>query len=232
MRALNGPSRRRPKNVGWRGIVLATLTLALACTPIEQAIAGDSISGSALDADTNEPIVGAWVFEALRDPGHGADVFRVESAEITRTDADGRFSFDGRRSLFGERYPPLYQLYHPSYGLIRGRADGEARTVDFRASLRDSHLRRADATAFCNARADDAMTAKMKSIACPPVRALRFEDGSPTATGALDEKGRRVGEWTFFREDGSTIARGYYAAGAATGTWHFEPPAADDDVPE
>jgi hypothetical protein len=209
--------------------VVATLlaTLALSCSADGAAHAEAEIVGSARDADTDEPIAGAWIFEVHREPGLGADVLHVDHVRTTRTDAEGRFTFEAERSGLGlgRRYAPIYHFFHPSYGLLKSRATDEGRRVSFRPSLRDAHLRLADATAFCRDPAVDAMAEKMRKLACPPARTARFADGRPRARGPLDDRGRRDGEWTFFREDGSVIARGHYRAGAAVGRWTFEAPA-------
>ena len=214
--------------------VLALVSFLLACASGPRAIAADTVSGTALDANTNEPIVGAWVFQTEGRPATGADVSRIERVSMTRTDETGHFRFDapGRWLPFGRSDPPHYLLYHPSYGLIRARASADGRSVRFRPSLRDAHLRQADATFYCNAPRRDAMAEKLFALACPPGIADHYADGTPRARGRRDERGRRDGTWTFYREDGSVIARGEYRAGAAVGEWRFEDPSPGNVDPD
>ena len=220
--------------MGWRrsgarvpAIGAAAATLLLGC--LSGALAEEPVIGSVRDADTGEAIVGAWIFEVFREPGSGADLIRVARARSTRSDAQGGFRFEPSREgqTFGRRYPPIYHFYDPSYGLLRVRATDEGRRVDVRPSLRDAHLRIADAVAFCAAPVRDAMAEKIVALTCPPAKAERFADGSPRATGDVDARGRRNGPWTFYREDGTVIARGEYRTGAAIGAWRFEPPAGE-----
>ncbi len=209
-------------------VIASSLGLFISLVSGAEAEVGDSIVGSVRDADTDEPIEGAWIFETERRTRSGADVARVAGSRATRSDAAGRFSFEHSAEgfwsfLFRRRPERRYVFYDPSYGLMRVRAGNDGQTVKMRPSLRDAHLRQADALAFCNRTDEDEMSRTMRELACPPSRAERFQDGSPRATGDVDEQGRRDGPWTFFRADGSVIARGVYRAGGAVGVWHFEP---------
>ena len=205
---------------------LALLSLAVACGAGPRAVAEDRVVGTAMDADTQEPIAGAWIFQVEGRSAIGADVPRVDRVEMTRTDSEGRFEFErpSQTPFFGRSDSLRYVFYHPGYGLLRARAVRDGRRVEFRPSLRDAHLRQADATFYCTAPARDALAKKLSELACPPGVADRFPDGRPRAEGPLDDRGRRDGSWTFYREDGSIIARGEYRAGAAVGVWQFEPP--------
>ena len=210
---------------------LMLLSIAIACGSGPRASAEDRVAGTALDANTKEPIVGAWIFQVEGHGASGADVPRIDRVEMTRTDAEGRFAFERRSGprffghFFGRSDDPRYVFYHPSYGLVRAHASPDGRQVRFRPSLRDAHLRQADATLSCTAPRRDALARKLSQLACPPGVADRFPNGRPRAEGPLDEHGRRTGSWIFHREDGSVIARGEYRAGAAVGAWQFEPPA-------
>jgi len=211
----------------WAFTVVSSLTVCMSPIATVQAQAETAIVGSVRDADTDEPIVGAWIFETERQTHSGADVARVGRARATRSDADGRFSFarsaDGLWNfLFGRRPQRRYVFYDPGYGLVRVRVGDDGRTVTVRPSLRDAHLRQADAVMFCNQTREDEMSRTLREVACPPSRVKNFPDGSPRAVGAVDERGRRDGPWTFFRADGSVIARGEYRGGGAIGKWHFE----------
>ncbi len=214
-----------------KGLALVIASLLLACGAGPTAIAADRVLGTARDANTNEPIVGAWIFQVEGRPASGADVARIDRVEMTKTDSDGRFEFGrpSRTSFFGRSDPPRYVFYHPSYGLVRARASEDGRHVRFRPSLRDAHLRKADAIFYCTAPRRDPMARKLFELACPPATADRFPNGRPRAEGPVDERGRRHGRWTFYREDGSVIARGEYRAGAAVGNWLFEAPAEKPD---
>lgn len=231
------PRRRRIDHRCRAGLAIFSLALCMSCAPALHATADDTIIGSARDADTDEPIAGAWIFETQRRTSSGADVARVARARISQSDAEGRFSFDKVSDgfwgfSFGRRRKPRYEFYHPSYGLVRVRVGSDGRSVTLRPSLRDAHLRQADAAAFCNQNAADEMSKKMREIACPASRAANFGDGSPRATGAVDERGRREGPWTFFREDGSVIAQGDYRSGGAIGRWRFYTPESTVDHQE
>lgn len=213
-------------------LVVVLVSALAACSADGPASAGGRVVGSARDADTGEAIAEAWIFEVHRDPGSGADVLRVDRMRTARTDDRGAFSFEAESPGLGlgRRYAPIYHFFHPSYGLLRVRVDDARGRVEIRPSLRDAHLRLADAFAFCRAGDDDPLAKAMRALACPPARVERFPDGAPRATGPRDARGRRDGEWTFFRDDGSVIAHGHYRAGAATGRWTFEPPAANATI--
>ena len=222
LRASNEHERR----AGTRPVSFLLLVLLVACGTNDRAVASQPTTGSARDADTNEPIEGAWIFEVERAKASGADVLRVKSARMTRSAADGSFRFDAPSGLrlFGPDYPAQYLFYHPSYGLLRARAEKNPHEVRLRPSLRDAHLRQADAIAFCTNPARDDMARKMIELACPPDLPGRFTNGQPRAQGAVDDRDRRTGLWTFFRADGSVVARGEYRMGAAVGDWRFEAP--------
>ena len=210
-------------------------TTLLACVSLlltgPAALAGEAVTGLVLDANTAEPIEYAWIFEAVPEATRGADVRTFGAVRIVSTNARGEFLFESARrswvdSLlhpFRSTTPARYHFYHPSYGLLWGR-EAENGRVSFKPSLRDAHLRIADAEQFCVSGAkQDPLRNKVRSLACPPGRAARYADGSPRAQGEFDAQGRRTGRWTFFREDGSVIASGEYDAGAATGEWGFHP---------
>jgi len=229
-RRIAGKADRRVAGIAI--LIFAGLCMALA--PNLAANADELVHGSAYDQDTNEPIEGAWIFETERRPRAASDVERLGRVRMTRSDARGRFSFDERAIGFWDRLlgrydEPNYAFYHPSYGLLRVRATDTGQRVTLRPTLRDAHLRQADASAFCNQVATDEMSRKMREVACPPHRVERFEGGSPRATGSLDDRGRRHGPWTFFRVDGSVIAWGEYRNGGAIGAWRYEP--ADSTTP-
>ena len=196
--------------------------LLLAASP---ALADDpSASGTVLDSRTGEAIVGAWVFEAVPGERRGSDVRRFERVRETRTDERGRFHFAPETRgwvarLFSHATPPRYHVYHERYGLVWGR-EGAGR---IELSLRDAHLRSADASQLCGTQESDALHARVRARHCPPAQPDRFADGRPRATGAVDDRGRRSGPWRFFREDGSLLAEGQYVAGAASGRWVFHP---------
>ncbi|MEZ4289647.1 MAG: hypothetical protein R3E53_03550 [Myxococcota bacterium] len=209
------------------GLICLLVVTGLACAPERGADSGGAVRGHFRDADTGEPIAGAMVFEVSTRGAGGADLLRIARLRTARTDADGRFDFPPSAAMPGltPRYGPRYDAWHASYGLIRGREASEG-TVELRASLRDAHLRQADAAALCAVRDRDELTRRIAELACPPARPDLLADRTPRARGALDAQGRRDGDWVFLREDGSVIAEGRYEAGAAIGTWRFHPPAA------
>lgn len=185
---------------------------------------GDGATGRVVDAQTGEAIVGAAVFEALPAERRAADVRRFDDVRVTESDAAGRFRFPPRNdgwlaALFSSRRAPRYHVYHESYGLVWGRE--AAGRIEL--SLRDAHLRSADAGRLCRSREEDVLHVTVRARHCPPARPELFPDGRPRATGALDARGRRTGPWRFLREDGSLRARGHYVDGAAAGDWVFPP---------
>lgn len=202
--------------------------VALACAP-SGAGGAAGVSGTARDANTGEPIVGAWIFQSVPSRQWTADVRRFARVAIARTDARGRFRFpDDARSLlaralpFVDETPARYHFYHPSYGLVWGR-EASRGGLRIEARLRDAHLRQRDALLLCTGEERDALRRTVRDVACPPNDPSRFPDGSPRATGPVDERGRRTGAWTFYRADGSRIATGTYQAGGAVGEWEFYP---------
>ena len=211
----------------------ATLFLFLvgsASTPLARA--QEAVSGQAVDLDTGQPIAGAWIFEAVARGSRAADVRHFASVRVARADDAGRFAFTPRpRSWFSLLRPEpekRYHFYHPNYGLLWGRA-AKAGRVQIRASLRESHLRQADAAQLCpNRNERDPLREKIHRLACPPADPLSYPDGTPRAVGPYDERARRIGHWTFFRSDGSVVAQGHYDAGAAIGEWSFYPPSPHD----
>lgn len=218
---------RRPGPPARRLLVLLALALAvgIGCAQDGRSESRTPIGGTAVDANTGEPIADALIFQVVPAGRSGADVGRIASSRSTRSGAQGQFEFDSASPGFtlGSSYPPRYHFYHPSYGLLRG---GEARggRVRFEASLRDAHLRQADATGLCvKAQQSDAneMVREIAALACPPASPERFSNGQARATGDVDDRGRRIGAWRFFRSDGSVIARGTYRAGAAIDPWSF-----------
>lgn len=212
-------------------LALVLTTCAVALLPAT-GIASEAVTGRVVDAATGEPIPNAWVFEAVRAERLAADVRHFRRVREVQTDADGRFRFEPApqsllsrlRARFSSAPPPRYHVYHPSYGLVWGRED--AGTI--RLDLRNAHLRQMDAKTLCVSEETDALHERVQSLACPPARPDEFANGRPRAEGELDRRGRRTGEWTFYREDGSTRARGRYVDGGAAGEWKYPPPPPSD----
>lgn len=232
------PDRRSLPLARWRAGGAVVLVTLLAGTDV-----GADVGGLVIDRDTQEPIEGAYVFQAVPAASRMADVPRFDRVEVTRSDARGAFAFpdpssvsmlslDWWRAWLSSPRPARYHAYHPSYGLVWGREATDGR-VRIALSLRDAHLRSRDAKALCagsrpgapavDAKIDDALRETVRREACPPADPDRFANGRPRATGAVDARGRRHGPWRFYRSDGSLRAEGHYQAGAATGEWVFHP---------
>jgi hypothetical protein len=193
-----------------------------------------------VDRDTGEPVRDALVIEWWRGAGRLGGPQPVYHARTARTDAEGRFTL-GRALAPSPRmwvlrtYPPSYGFYHPSYGLVRGgeAAPGAERVLA--GSLRDSAARLEEVAPLCAGRAREAWERELARAACPLAAHERHASGVARAEGALDERGRRTGVWTFRYEDGRPAARGGYLEGGPAGAWEFwdragrrvPPPASD-----
>lgn len=254
------PLRARPPGVCQTAGIAAIAAIATALfaafaivsvSNAAQADEGERVTGRAIDTDTGEGIADAWVFEAIPRRRAASDVRRFSDVRVARTDRDGRFSFPPRDTSFlarlffwRARVPARYDFYHPNYGLVWGR-EARGDDIEIRASLRDSHLRLADAKALCTGspsgrdgsdRVDegasvDPLREAIRADVCPPRDPSRYEDGSPRAAGPVDSFGRRTGRWTFYRRDGSVSAEGSYQDGGAVGEWVFHPGRASDFRP-
>jgi len=211
------------------GLLIGAMIVVAAVTSIDAAAEeATAITGRVVDANTGEPIEGAWVFQVVPADRLVADVRRFERVREAQTDAEGRFRFeseapsllDSLLSYFSSPpRPPRYHTYHDSYGLLWGRQ--AAGTIEL--SLRDSFLHIQEAMTLCGGRGDDAFHTRVTTLACPPARPDLFPNGKRRAIGDLDKEGRRAGPWQFYREDGSIIAAGQYAGGGPVTNWRYFP---------
>ncbi len=214
------------------GVALGTAGLAGA----DAAVSNAAILGIAVDRDTGEPIAHAHIFEVIPGEAPRADIRKFDAVRSRQTDNDGTFRFDAESPSMAKRFgnwlsPPRearFHFYHPTYGLIWGR-ESKGGQVRIEATLRDAHLRQADATGLCLARrVADELREIIREIACPPATPERYENGLSRAEGPTDSKGRRSGQWIFRREDGSIAAIGQYKLGGAVGEWGFHPNPSSD----
>ena len=224
-------SASRTRNLG---LLIGTMIVMASITSIDAAAEeATAVTGRVVDANTGEPIEGAWVFQTVPADRLVADVRRFERVRETQTDAEGLFRFEPEipglldsllSYFFSPPRPPRYHTYHDSYGLLWGRE--AAGTIEL--SLRDSYLRIQEAMTLCGGRGDDAFHTRIVTLVCPPARPDLFPNGKRRATGEFDKKGRRAGPWQFYREDGSIIAAGQYSVGGPVTHWRYFPRAEAD----
>ena len=216
---------------GFRVLLLLSMVLGSLVAATPSAAEPGLVRGVALDANTGEPIAGAWIFAVVPGESRRADVRKFERVRRIETDAEGSFEFppaetgvvDHVFSFFSTPRAERFHFYHPNYGLVWGR-EAQDGSVTIKPSLRDAHLRQEDAKTMCLGRwAADEMRETVRSYVCPPADPTVYPNGRARAEGALDRQGRRTGPWIFRREDGSIQAVGVYEAGGAVGEWGFHP---------
>lgn len=210
------------------GGLLLTACL-LGCVPSLGPFVLDAAEGRVRDRDTGEPLRDAEVIEWYRGAGRMGGPQPELYARFARSDAGGRFAFP-RQTAWSARlwllksYGPAYSFYHPSYGLEHGaRRSPASDELLLEGSLRDSAARLEALAPWCRGEHEGRGARRIAELACPPREHERWPDGTPRARGDVDARGRRIGTWTFFYEDGTVAARGRYQDGAPLGAWeHYD----------
>ncbi len=154
------------------------------------------MNGIAVDKETGEPIPGVDI--KLMHFSTYAERPALYHEDQTKTGADGRF-------LLPTHVTPSLRMWlfatqeakptasHPVHSVQSRRQDPESGEWRFELSL---------------------MTGGMPS-------SRSYPNGQPRYDGELIASGKRSGDWVFFREDGTEMARGQFYGGHAVGRWEW-----------